>query len=210
MFPNPDLEFELLQSNRLIIGVDEVGRGSLAGPVAVGACVIDADKLKSVPAGVQDSKLLPEARRSKIASEISSWSQVQVGFAEVAEIEQLGITKALRLAGERAITALGIEASDSLVLLDGSANWLGDFASVRMQVKADRDCFSVAAASVVAKVQRDALMIELAESYPDYEWQNNKGYSSAAHLAALRSLGPTEHHRLSWLSKILSDRTQLF
>jgi ribonuclease HII len=221
MFPTPDLERALLDEYRVVIGLDEVGRGALAGRVAVGACAVSEVELATAPEKIQDSKLVPALRRPALVSQIHNWSRASVGFAEVAEIENFGISAALRLAAQRAIDALAAGAAAKLpvdlkgaaVLLDGSANWLGESyrgARVSTRVKADRDCVSVAAASLVAKVARDIEMTELHESNPLFGWNSNMGYSSAGHISALREHGPSEHHRLSWLGKILPERTQLF
>jgi ribonuclease HII len=221
MFPTQALEAEFLERHPLVIGLDEVGRGALAGRVAVGACALTSNELSSVPSGIQDSKLVAAGKRGAIAAEIELWARVRVGFASVAEIETLGINAALKLAAERALTELAevgavlgrADLAGAAVLLDGSANWLGsEFLGARVstRVKADRDCISVAAASLVAKVARDAEMIRLHDGHPFFGWNSNMGYSSAGHIAALKERGPSEHHRLSWLGKILSERTQLF
>ena len=98
-----------------------------------------------------------------------------------------------------------------IVLLDGSHNWLGDCgAEVVVRVKADRDCGSVAGAAISAKVARDELMTSLSKDFPDYGWDSNKGYAAPSHIEALQSMGPSQHHRLSWLTKILGDQTALF
>jgi ribonuclease HII len=212
MFPNQAVEQALLGQHSLGIGLDGVGRGALAGSVSVGACAIDSTRLGNAPVGVQDSKLVPEPKRADLASAVRDWGIVAVGHASVFEIEQFGISRALRLAGERAVAALRVDLSDAVVLLDGSSNWMGAEATVPVitQVKADRDCTVVAAASLAAKVERDQMLIELAASDDRYGWQRNKGYSSAEHILALQNHGPSEHHRLSWLGKILADQTQLF
>jgi len=212
MFPTQAVEQALLEQHSLVIGLDEVGRGALAGAVSVGACVIDSSRIGNSPVGVQDSKLVAEPKRAELANAVRDWATVAVGHASVSEIERFGITRALRLAGERAVTALAVDLSAAVMLLDGSSNWMGNdqAAPVITQVKADRDCTVVAAASLVAKVERDQMLIELAASDGRYGWQRNKGYSSAEHILALQNHGPSEHHRLSWLSKILADQTQLF
>jgi ribonuclease HII len=212
MFPSQVAEAALLEQHGLVIGIDEVGRGALAGPVSVGACVVDNARLGNAPAGVQDSKLVAESKRADLANVIRAWAAVAVGHASVFEIEQLGIARALRLAGERAVAALEVDLTAAVVLLDGSSNWMGKDSAVPVvtQVKADRDCTVVAAASLAAKVERDQLLVQLAQGDDRYGWQRNKGYSSAEHIRALQNYGPSEHHRLSWLSKILADQTQLF
>jgi ribonuclease HII len=212
MFPTQAVEAGLLEQHRVVIGLDEVGRGALAGAVSVGACAIGSSHLGNAPEGVQDSKLVAEHKRADLANAVRDWADVAVGHASVFEIEQFGISRALRLAGERAIAALAVDLSVAVVLLDGSSNWMGADAVVPVitQVKADRDCTVVAAASLAAKAERDQMLIELAVADDRYGWQRNKGYSSAEHIRALQSFGPSEHHRLSWLSKILADQTQLF
>jgi ribonuclease HII len=188
--------------------MDEVGRGALAGPVAVGAFFFQAENLAEIPEGLRDSKLISEPKRPLVAERVQSWGKFAVGMSSAAEIEEIGITAALAKAAARAIELL--PAAD-LILLDGSHNWLGgNFGPVQVQTKADRDCASVAAASVVAKVQRDALMTELANEIPTYGFERNKGYSSPSHIQALRDYGPSDEHRKSWLGKILAGEHSLF
>jgi len=221
MYPTLALEAELLERHPLVIGLDEVGRGALAGRVAVGACALSAAELKNAPKKIQDSKLVAAGKRVAIAAEVASWAQSSVGYASVHEIEAFGISAALKLAAQRALDSLAAaelvsgrgDLGGAAIVLDGSANWLGsDYlgATVSTRVKADRDCVSVAGASLVAKVARDAEMVQLHERYPLFGWSSNMGYSSAGHIAALKEHGPSEHHRLSWLGKILPERTQLF
>lgn len=198
----------MLSTRQNLIAIDEVGRGALAGPVAVGAFFLSMEHLAEIPEGLRDSKLIAEKNRRLIAERVEAWGQSSVGFASSAEIEEHGITKALALAAGRAIALLP---QSDLILLDGSHNWLGgDIAEVIVQTKADRDCASVSAASVVAKVARDSLMSELSEQIPHYQFEKNKGYSSPAHIQALRELGPSQEHRLSWLGKLLSPDQTLF
>lgn len=188
-----------------VVGVDEVGRGALAGPVSVGAVLVLPDT-GTAPAGVRDSKELPAAERERLAPRIRGWAPASaVGHADPVEIDTLGILAALRLAAVRALRQLG--QSIGAVLLDGSHDWLGggegwlpEFpgASVSTRVKADRDCSAVAAASVLAKVARDGLMAELGDLHPAYRWQSNRGYAAPEHLAALAAAGPCRLHRLSW------------
>jgi ribonuclease HII len=189
-----------------VIGCDEVGRGAIAGPVAVGLSVIDAT-IRTIPAGLRDSKLVSEKKRDALAPAARDWSKFStVGLATPQEIDEIGIVRALGLAGRRALFALieaGVVLDDSVVLLDGSHDWLNPALASRVrvqtQVKADRDCASVAAASVIAKVHRDQLMIAAHDDRPAYEWAGNKGYGSAAHLAAIAELGATDFHRQTWL-----------
>ena len=210
-YPNLDLEAQLLETYDQVIGVDEVGRGSLAGPVAVGAVALSSSHLGSLPAGIRDSKLIAESKRDGLALLVREWAAYQVGYSGVEIIETQGITRALKLAAIQAITPL--ISGKTIVLLDGSQNWLADAglqADVTLRVKADRDHGSVSAAALVAKVERDNLMRDLGESFPDYQWESNKGYASESHIQALQSLGPTIHHRISWLSKILAGSNSLF
>lgn len=206
-FPTLELEFELLRKHGSIIAIDEVGRGALAGPVAVGAFHFTSVQ-SEIPEGLKDSKLVPEAKRPELANRVSQWGSSAVGMAAAQEIEALGITQALALAATRAVADLPPAA---VILLDGSHNWLGgQLGPVWVRTKADRDCASVAAASVVAKVERDQLMVDLANEIEQYGFERNKGYSSPSHIAALREHGPSREHRASWLGKILAGEQSLF
>ena len=206
---DPTLEFEgtLHDSGaRYVIGVDEVGRGAIAGPVAVGVAVVSRE-LGAHPVGLRDSKLLSEKRRDILAPLTVEWAHYSaVGIATNDEVDQLGIVAALGIAGRRALVELhelGARVRESVVLLDGSHDWLSPALArpltVHTRVKADRDCVSVAAASVVAKVHRDRLMIEADARHPGYGWTGNKGYGSAGHFAAIAELGASEFHRRTWL-----------
>jgi ribonuclease HII len=263
-------ERKLLRSGHLLVaGMDEVGRGALAGPVTVGVVVVDAS-VRTAPSGVRDSKLLAPAAREALVPRVRRWAvDSAVGHAEPAEIDRYGIIAALRLAGRRALARL--DRPPGCVLLDGSHDWLsaprprsrpatsvpvsvagsaggcdgegqgalfdvpvapplpvlpaGTFAVVPpsplawpavplrvpappvelpvdpcvvAQVKADLRCAAVAAASVLAKVERDAIMVERAGFDPRYGWHENKGYSAPEHAEAIRRHGPCEQHRRSW------------
>ena len=191
---------------RYVIGCDEVGRGAIAGPVAVGLCVVEAG-LPAHPEGLRDSKLLSEKRRELLAPLAAGWALYSaVGLASSDEVDRFGIVAALGMAGRRALVELheaGAAVRESVVLLDGSHDWLSPALArplqVQTRVKADRDCVSVAAASVVAKVHRDRLMIDADGKHPGYGWSGNKGYGSAAHFAAIAELGATDFHRKTWL-----------
>lgn len=208
--PTLDVEGELFASGaRYVIGCDEVGRGAIAGPVAVGLCAVDARLIEDarMPEGLRDSKMLSEPRREEIAPLARQWAlHSAVGLASAEEVDRLGITACLGLAGKRALSELhaaGLAILESVILLDGGHDWLNPALTtplaVRTRVKADRDCGSVAAASVIAKVHRDRLMIAADAELPGYGWSGNKGYGSAGHLAAIDRLGPSRLHRLSWL-----------
>ncbi|QCU78335.1 ribonuclease HII [Citricoccus sp. SGAir0253] len=214
--PGLDLEASLVagrpQGGALVAGMDEVGRGALAGPVSVGVVVVRLPDAGPVPA-VRDSKALSPARREALVPEVLAWgAAAAVGHAAPGEIDRYGISGALALAGRRAwhevVTALGAQ-PDALVL-DGRDDWLpraprpecaglaAGPGRVHLQVKADARCATVAAASILAKVERDALMTRLAAEHPAYGWDGNKGYGAAAHRRALVERGPSPHHRLSW------------
>lgn len=220
-FPSLELELERAASlgARFVIGVDEVGRGALAGPVAVGAALIDLQFDEPWPAKLRDSKLISEPNREILEPQVRDWVLASgVGMMSATEIEAQGIVACLRLAGSAAISVLldevrakslatALVQDGCFILLDGSHNWLGQSTagfSVVTQTKADRDCVSVAAASVLAKVARDRLMIAMDSEHPHYGFAGNKGYSSAGHIDALKNVGPSAQHRLSWLTKILS------
>ena len=232
------------QGFRILAGCDEVGRGALAGPVTVGMVAVDLASVRPLK-GVRDSKLLAPADRLELVPRIQAWAAASgVGHATAAEIDRLGLTGALRLAGTRAWAQVCTVLTPDVVLLDGNYNWLSPaqpslfdafeepgagvradaaadagavgpgrgtithavpaesalpcHAPVRTRIKADLSCLSVAAASVLAKVARDALMGEYAREYPQYGWHENKGYATDAHRAGLAEAGPSPLHRLSW------------
>jgi ribonuclease HII len=220
----PSLRVERLlqrQGHRLLAGMDEVGRGALAGPVSVGVVIID-ETVRSAPVGVKDSKLLTERARRSLVPSIQRWAVAHaVGHAGPDEIDAVGIMAALRLAGLRALESLGVV--PDLVILDGNHDWLTAPTEVGLlafvdeltgpttppvttMVKADLKCSSVAAASVLAKVERDELMVRLGADHPAYGWSLNKGYSAPEHIDALARVGPCELHRRSWrLPGVLDD-----
>ena len=192
--------------------MDEVGRGSLAGPVSVGIVVVDSS-VRNTLQGVRDSKELSPLVRNALVPKIREWALAYaVGHASPQEIDDFGIIGALRLAGHRALAQLGVQ--PEVILLDGSHDWftppeqasflelgadvLSEVPPVVTKVKADRTCVSVAAASVLAKVERDALMVKLSSQFPAFGWEDNKGYASPGHIAALAANGATVEHRRSW------------
>ncbi|HUV57379.1 MAG TPA: ribonuclease HII [Acidimicrobiales bacterium] len=211
----PTLRFErgLFRAGTAVLGaVDEVGRGSPAGPATCGIVLID-NNVGRVPDGLRDSKLLTAAAREALVPEIEAWVlQSAVGHASAFEVDDLGLNGALRLAGHRALATL-VGRVDA-ILLDGSFDWLSQprqanllsstqgvdvvVPPVTTKIKADLTCASVAAASVLAKVSRDAMMTDLAHQYPGYGWESNKGYGSPGHFAAIRHLGLTPQHRKTW------------
>jgi ribonuclease HII len=206
------------RGNRFVIGIDEVGRGAIAGPVAVGLSLIDKlnPALNSWPEKLQDSKLMTPKSRAEITQPLEQWVEgFAVGYSSNEEIDSQGISEALRLAASRALTQLlsvgsirsQLASDGAVILLDGSQNWLGKQAAgleVDLQVKADTACVSVASAAVLAKVKRDALMEQHDGAYPEYGFAGHKGYASAAHIQALKTVGPCAIHRLTWLTRILA------
>lgn len=186
-------EWDLLDAGVLVVaGVDEVGRGALAGPVTAGACVLPREA--HLP-GINDSKLLSPARRERLAEQIIEVALgVSVGHASPAEIDTLGMTRALATAMKRALEGLPFPVGH--VLLDGHPLDLG--APTTAIVKGDSSVRAIAAASIIAKVTRDRLMVDLDAEHPGYGFAGNKGYGSADHLAALRERGPSPVHRRSF------------
>ena len=191
---------------------DEVGRGALCGPVTIGMVVITLET-RSAPVGVKDSKLLTPALRELLAPKVRRWATSwAVGHASAEEIDTHGIIAALRMAGHRAMAGLSV--TPDLVLLDGNHDYLSrpdqellfdtvpdvlpEVPRVVTAVKGDMRCAAVAAASILAKTERDAMMVQFAEQYPEYGWRENKGYSAPEHVDALRRLGPSPLHRTSW------------
>ena len=206
------------RGNRFVIGIDEVGRGAIAGPVAVGLSLIDKlnPELNSWPVKLQDSKLMTPKSRAEITEPLEQWVEgFAVGYSSNEEIDSQGISEALRLAASRALAELlsgdslrsRLASEGAVILLDGSQNWLGKQAAgleVDLQVKADTACVSVATAAVLAKVKRDGLMQQHDSAYPEYGFAGHKGYASAAHIQALKTQGPCAIHRLTWLTRILA------
>ncbi|MWB98301.1 ribonuclease HII [Agromyces seonyuensis] len=193
-----------------VIGVDEVGRGAIAGPVTVGVVLLEAG-VAEWPEGLRDSKLLSEPRRELLDPLVREWAvRHAVGEATPREVDELGIVTGLGLAAARAVAALLAVApapAGTVILLDGSHDWLtpaiaggpGAGMPVTVRPKADRDCVAVAAASVIAKVHRDRAMRAAHEAEPHYGWDGNKGYGSAAHLAAIAESGLSHLHRATWV-----------
>lgn len=192
----------------LVAGIDEVGRGAWAGPVTIGVAVTRYTD-GPFPDGLADSKDLTAKRRAAILPKVQDWvTDHAVGEATPAEIDTLGIIRALRLAGRRALANLTV--TPDCVILDGDTNYLagdpvrelaglGQCPPVRTEIKGDARCASVSAASVIAKEHRDAYMATLDADYPAYRFSSHAGYGGApAHQAAVRDHGLTPHHRRSW------------
>jgi ribonuclease HII len=176
-----------------IAGVDEAGRGPLAGPVVAAAVVLDR---AIVPEGLNDSKALTAKKRTELLELILADADVGVGLASVEEIDEINILRASHLAMNRAIAKLDI--APDHVLIDGNLVPRDMTLPASPIVKGDSLSLSIAAASIVAKTRRDAIMWDLAQQYPGYGWERNQGYPTKCHKEALRNLGVTPHHRRSF------------
>ncbi|MEP1697757.1 MAG: ribonuclease HII [Paracoccaceae bacterium] len=188
----PDFEIES-SFNGLIAGVDEAGRGPLAGPVVAAAVILDPS---DIPDGLDDSKKLSPKRRASLLTLLLQHAHVGVGMASVEEIDEINILRAAHLAMTRAVHAL--PASPDHVLIDGNMIPRDLRHPATAIVRGDARSLSIAAASIVAKERRDAIMVDLAQQHPGYGWESNKGYPSKSHKAALQNLGVTPHHRRSF------------
>ena len=184
-------------SVKILCGVDEAGRGPLAGPVCAAAVILPKE---TVIEGLNDSKKLSEKKREQLYDVICETAvSYAISFATVAEIEELNILHATQLAMIRAINEL--DPVPDLALIDG--NQAGDIKFPHETViKGDASCVSIAAASILAKVTRDRFMVEMAEQYPNYHFEKHKGYGTKDHYNALREFGPCPIHRPSFLKKI--------
>ena len=223
-----DLSLErtlLTEGFDFVIGVDEVGRGALAGPVSVGVALFDLLEVTNaaVPEGIHDSKQLSEAARRAATNRVHGWTRAAVvGSTTPSELDELGMTMALNLAGRRALIDMLAHVDGStlfpprtMVLLDGKHDWLSapltldclgifgpaadlDLPQVRTVIKGDGSVPVIAAASIVAKVHRDQEMIGLADSHPQYGWESNVGYGTIRHRQGIADFGPSIHHRRSF------------
>ncbi|MBL4927042.1 ribonuclease HII [Fuscibacter oryzae] len=193
--PIPDFSFEsaaLARGLSPICGVDEVGRGPLAGPVTAAAVILDPAR---IPSGLSDSKALTARQREVLFDQIAETAQVCIAHASVEEIDTLNILRASHLAMERAVAGLGAVGH---ALIDGNILPPGLRPRAEAIIKGDAKSLSIAAASIMAKVTRDRLMVDLAQQYPGYSWERNAGYPTKAHLQALLDLGVTPVHRRSF------------
>lgn len=192
MEPDFGQEEAALQGGAIfVVGVDEVGRGPLAGPVTAAAVRLEPGRL---PQGLRDSKAMTALARERLYDWLMQHAQVSVAHASVEEIDTLNILRASHLAMERAVAALPADHA----LVDGNLIPRGLACASRAIVKGDAKCLSIAAASVVAKVTRDRIMVDLAQQHPGYGWDVNAGYPTKTHLEALRILGVTPWHRRSF------------
>lgn len=176
-----------------IAGVDEVGRGPLAGPVTAAAVVLNPD---AIPEGLRDSKKLTKRARERLNLIILETAEVSIAHASVEEIDDINILRASHLAMRRAIEGLAIPPDH--VLIDGNMIPQGLVVSSEAIVKGDSRSVSISAASIVAKICRDCVMLSLAQQHPGYGWETNAGYGSKNHMSALLDLGVTPHHRRSF------------
>lgn len=204
---SPSLEFErnYWEKKLSVIGVDEVGRGCLAGPVVAGAfCITPNHNLIN---GVTDSKLLTSSQRKKFYSVLQgNCQEFALGIASVSEINELGIVPATFLAMERALLQLS---KVEIILVDGSLT--PRFEKINPQlikaiIKGDQLSYSIAAASIIAKVHRDNLMQILHHEFPEYAWNENKGYGTKKHLHGIQQFGITPHHRTLFCRKVLANK----
>lgn len=193
--PSRSLERSLLgDGHRIIVGVDEVGRGAWAGPIMVGAAVLPPERRVY---GVRDSKMLTEAARERLYDRVAAWCEAwAVGSASQEECDRVGMAEAQRRAARRAVEGLGV--APDHVLVDGNWDFVGMGNTTRV-VRGDATCLSIAAASILAKVTRDRLMRREAENYPGYEFDANKGYPCPRHKMALHAYGPSAIHRRTWV-----------
>jgi ribonuclease HII len=192
----PDFSFETAALHRghiRIAGVDEVGRGPLAGPVVAAAVVLDP---ANIPPGLNDSKKLSLTRRDALYDLILRSADVSIAQASVAEIDTHNILRASHMAMVRAVAGLTVQPDH--VLIDGHMIPRDMTLSAEAVVKGDARSLSIAAASIVAKVWRDRHMVDLAQQFPGYGWDGNAGYPTAAHKTALTALGVTPYHRRSF------------
>lgn len=204
------------QGKTLVCGLDEVGRGALAGPVSVGAVVVPVGPLPRTSSPlrkVRDSKQLSVKLRESLVDPIVQWALASaVGHASALECDRLGMTAALRLAAERALEAVEAQGVvPDAILLDGPYDYLAQPGRVTTIVKGDTSSLAIAASSVLAKVERDQIMASMAEIYTGYDLAKNAGYSSPAHKAGLVKMGPCDIHRRSWsfMDKINNEQLSL-
>lgn len=184
------------EGQEIVVGVDEVGRGSWAGPLTVGAAVLPRDRRVN---RVRDSKMLTEVERERLFPRLTAWCATwSVGHATQQECDDLGMSAAQRLAARRAIDGLGLVGPPDAVLVDGRWDFVGGGKVTRI-VRGDASCLSIATASILAKVTRDRIMRGEAEHFPAYDFDLNKGYPCPRHKAALAAWGPTSIHRRAWV-----------
>lgn len=178
----------------IIAGVDEAGRGPMSGPVIAAAVIITNDFFHPE---INDSKKITAAKREKLYQIIIENNLYAIGSASVQEIDQINILNATKLAMSRAISALNI--IPDTILIDGNMKF--DDQRISSIIKGDQKSLSIAAASIIAKVTRDNIMLQLHEEFPQYEWRQNMGYGTKAHIEAIKEFGLSIHHRQSFKIK---------
>ncbi len=188
-----------MNKTRGVIGIDEVGRGCWAGPLVACAAILDEDKVSKIQDlwFLSDSKNL--SRKIRIQADLlirDLLLDYGLGWVTSEEIDEIGLTKAVRLAMQRAVYQINEDYSE--IIIDGNYNYLLDNPRTKCQVKADATIPSVCAASILAKVARDNYLIEMSENYPEYGFDRHVGYGTKDHIAALAKFGPTKHHRMSF------------
>jgi len=190
--PGPDYSFES-KSPLPVCGVDEVGRGPWAGPVVAAAVILDAE---NIPLGLNDSKKLTLKRREVLFDVITATAHVGIGMASVAEVDEVNILNATYLAMRRAMEKLPVV--PEYALIDGNRLPPDLICPAETIIKGDGRSVSIAAASIIAKVTRDRIMVTLSQQFPGYGWEKNAGYGVPAHIEGLKRLGVTPHHRVSF------------
>ena len=192
--PNFDVETRLIRKGyKAIAGVDEVGRGCIAGPVMAAAVILNPQK---IPSGLNDSKKLNLKNREKIFQSIQDTCTFCVAHSSVEEIDQINILQAALLSMKRAI--LGLRIKPDFVLIDGNKNPEGLEINFETIIKGDSKSLSIAAASIVAKITRDRIMSRLDKEFPGYNWSQNAGYPTKMHKSAILNIGITPYHRRSF------------
>lgn len=192
----PDLSLELKYKDKIVCGVDEVGRGCLAGDVYACAIILHKNFPKDILDQLQDSKKIPAKKREYLAGEIKKHANYSIGIATVEEIDDINILHAAMLAMERAVKDLSIR--PNVCLIDGNRSPKLDDYTVETIIKGDSKSSSIAAASILAKVFRDKKMAELSEEFTFYSWEKNAGYGTKAHLEGMDQNGITKWHRKSF------------
>ena len=192
--PSFDVETRLIRKGyKAIAGVDEVGRGCIAGPVTAAAVILNPQK---IPSGLNDSKKLNLKNREKIFQSIQDTCTFCVAHSSVEEIDQINILQATLLSMKRAI--LGLRIKPDFVLIDGNKNPEGLASNFETIIKGDSKSLSIAAASIVAKITRDRIMSRLDKEFPGYNWSQNAGYPTKMHKSAILDIGITPYHRRSF------------
>lgn len=197
----PNLSLEKQYSGEIVAGIDEVGRGSWAGPLVAGACII---KDGFPTHGIDDSKKLSTSKRERLSQSISQNHLTALGSVSATEINEMGLSKAIYTAILRAINLLPVR--PTVLLIDG--NYTYDFGIQTLNIpRGDAKSISIAAASIIAKVHRDNVMKQLSQNYPDYKWDKNVGYGTQHHIDGLIKSGVSKYHRVNYkpIKKILVD-----